>query len=159
MTDTATPVLLPSAGRYRIDPARPTIIVKVRHLFGLATVTATFALREADVTVGNTEAATVVHAVIDAASFASGNSERDRDIVSPKSLDTVANPHIAVEIRSVKPSDGSWTGLATITAHDAPDLNLKASARIDRYADGITAGKGMAGWWVTVTITATGTRQ
>ncbi len=157
MTATATPIVLPSVGRYRIDPARTTVAVKATHLFGLGTVTATFALREADVTVGDTGTAPTVHAVIDAGSFASGNSKRDGDIRSPTFLDTAANPDITGEIRSVKRSKGRWTGVTTITAHGVPqpvevtldhveqrgaDLNLKGSARIDRYAHGITAAKG-----------------
>jgi polyisoprenoid-binding protein YceI len=109
MTVTAASIVLPSAGRYRIDPARTTIAVKVRHLFGLGTVSATFALREAEVAVGESATATTVHAVVDAASFASGNSKRDGDIRSPKFLDADAHPDITVEIRSAQLSEESWT--------------------------------------------------
>lgn len=157
MTATATPIVLPSAGRYRSDPARTTVAVKATHLVGLGAVTATFALRDADVTVGETDTATTVHAVSDAGSVASDTSTREGDIRSPTFLDTAATPDIPVEIRSVTRSTGRWTGVATITAHGVPqpvegtldhvaqrgaDLTLKGSARIDRYAHGITAAKG-----------------
>ena len=155
MTAIATPIVLPSAGRYRSDPARTTVAVKVTHLVGLGAVTATCALRDADVTVGETDTATTVHA----GSVASGTSTREGDIRAPTFLDTAATPAIPVEIRAVTRSTGKWTGGAPITAHGVPppvagtlahvaqrgtDLTLKGSARIDRDAHGITAAKGKA---------------
>ena len=173
-SDTA-PVTIPPAGAYRIDPARTTISLASTHMFGTGKVAATFALREATLTVGDPATATTLHAVIDAASFASDNSTRDQHVQRPNMLHSAKFPDITVDAQSAtRASDGTWTAPATITARGsaAPatltlgsleetgtgEVVLRASVRVDRYAHGITARKGLAGRWMDLTITATAVR-
>ncbi len=168
------PVTGPAAGSYRVDPERTTISLATRHMFGTGKVTATFALREATLTVGEPATATTLHAVIDAASFASGNPTRDSHVRQPKFLHVTEFPDITVDARSAAQDGGTWVVPATITARgvaapatitlDATDttgagaVTLRASVRVDRYAHGMTAAKGMAGRWMDLTITASATR-
>jgi polyisoprenoid-binding protein YceI len=168
------PVTAPAAGSYRIDPERTTISLATRHMFGTGKVKATFALREATLTVGEPATDSTLHAVIDAASFASGNPTRDGHIRQPKFLHAAQFPDITVDARSAALADGKWVAPATISARGvtAPatltldaaetagtgEVTLRASVRVDRYAHGITASKGMAGRWMDLTISATATR-
>jgi|HubBroStandDraft_5_1064220.scaffolds.fasta_scaffold13460_3 polyisoprenoid-binding protein YceI len=167
-------VTAPAAGTYRIDPERTTITLASRHMFGTGRVAATFALREATLTVGEPATASTLHAVIDAASFASSNSTRDSHVQQPKFLHVSEFPDIVVDAQSAAQAGGTWVAPATITARGvtAPatitleaaeatgtgELTLRGSVRVDRYAHGMTKAKGLAGRWMDLTITATGTR-
>jgi polyisoprenoid-binding protein YceI len=168
------PVTAPAAGSYRIDPERTTISLATRHMYGTGKVAATFTLREATLTVGEPATATTLHAVIDAASFASDNPTRDSHVRLPKFLHVAEFPDITVEASSAAPADGTWVAPATITARgvSAPatitldaveaagtgEITLRGSVRVDRYAHGMTKAKGLAGRWMNLTITATGSR-
>lgn len=174
MSSTApVPVQTPVAGRYRLDPARSTVGFTTRHLFGLGGVTGTFAIREAELVVGDPVTTTTLSAVLDAASFATDNSRRDEHVVAPKFLDAAAHPDITVTGTGLHSRDGRWVATGTVVAHGvaAPlelvvdsiheadgELTVRATTRIDRYAHGITAGKGLAGRWLQVTLDATATR-
>lgn len=166
-TTNNTPI--PEAGRYRLDPARSTVRFHTRHLFGLAGVSGTVKLREADLSVGEPLTASTLHAVLDAASFDTGNPKRDADVRSARYLDASTYPDIVFDGHSVSQQDGKWVAAGTVTAHgvaapvdltldevhDNPDeLTLRASTRIDRYAHQVTAGKGMAARWLTIELTA-----
>jgi polyisoprenoid-binding protein YceI len=164
--------LTPAApvGHYRIDPSQTTVRFSTRHLFGLGAVTGTVKVREADFRVTEPLSATV-HAVLDAASFDTGNPRRDRDVRSARYLDVTAYPDIIYSSHQVLLHEGKWVAVGTVTAHGvaAPvdltldelrhgengKLILRASAKIDRYAHGVTAGKGLAARWLTVEVTAT----
>jgi len=167
-------VTAPAAGIYRIDPERTTIRLASRHMFGTGKVTATFALREATLTVGDPATASRLHAVIDAASFASSNPTRDSHVRQPKFLHVTDFPDIIVDAESAAQAGGTWVAPATITARGvtAPatitleeaettgsdEVTLRGSVRVDRYAHGMTKAKGLAGRWMDLTITATATR-
>jgi len=171
-SSSAAPVRPPAAGRYRIDPGRTTVSFTGRHMFGLGGVSGTFRLRDAELVIGDPLTATTLHAVLDAASFDTGNPKRDTDVRSPKYLGSAAHPDITFAAREVSQRDGSWVATGTVTAHGtaAPvelildelddaggTLTLRAHARIDRYAHGITAGKGLAGRRLNVSIDAAAT--
>ena len=82
-----------------------------------------------------------------------------------------AYPDIIYSSHQVRLHEGKWVAVGTVTAHGvaAPvdltldelrhgengKLILRASAKIDRYAHGVTAGKGLAARWLTVEVTAT----
>jgi polyisoprenoid-binding protein YceI len=165
---------VPAAGTYRIDPERTTISLATKHMFGTGSVAATFALREATLTVGEPATASSIHAVIDAASFTSDNPTRDSHVRKPMFLHVAKFPDITVDAESAAQVDGSWVAPATITArggtapatitldsvetNDSGEVTLRGSVRVDRYAHGITARKGLAGRWMDLTISATGTR-
>jgi polyisoprenoid-binding protein YceI len=111
-----------------------------------------------------------VHAVVDAASFDTGNLRRDTDVRSAKYLDVTAYPEITFDSEQVRLHEGRWMAVGTVTAHgvaapadltleelrhsDDGELIVRASAKIDRYAHKVTAGKGLAARWLTVEITA-----
>ncbi len=177
MTSATTPVPIPTpaAGHYRIDPVRSTVSFTTRHMFGLGGVTGTFAIREAELVVGDPVTSTTLSAVIDAASFESGKAKRDADVASPKLLDTATFPDITVTGTGLSQRDGRWVANGTVFAHgvsaplelvldsiqddQAGELVLRATTRIDRYAHGVTAAKGMAGRWLDVTLDAFATRS
>lgn len=173
---TATALTSPfSIGRYRIDPARTTVRLLTRHLFGLGAVSGTVRLREADVTVGESLAAAEVHAVLDATSFDSGNPKRDSEVRSAKYLDVATYPDINFDAQEVRQHEGRWVASGTVAAHgiaapadltleelhhgDGGELIVRASATIDRYAHQVTAGKGLAARRLTIEITATLIRE
>jgi polyisoprenoid-binding protein YceI len=168
ITDT-TLAPTPAVGHYRIDPVRTAVRFSTRHLFGLGAVTGTVRLREADFSVTEPLSATV-HAVVDAASFDTGNPRRDTDVQSAKYLDVTAYPDVTFDSQQVRLQEAKWVAVGIVTAHgvpaaidltldelrhgDAGELILRASAKIDRYAHQVTAGKGLAARWLTVEITA-----
>jgi polyisoprenoid-binding protein YceI len=173
ITDT-TRAPTPAVGHYRIDPVRTTVRFSTRHLFGLGAVSGTVRLREADFSVTEPLSATV-HAVLDAASFDTGNRRRDADVRSAKYLDVTAYPDITFKSQEIRLQAGDWVAVGTVTAHgvaapvdltldklrrdDDEELILRASAKIDRYAHQVTAGKGLAARWLTVEITAIARRD
>jgi len=173
ITDT-TLAPAPAVGHYRIDPVRTTVRFSTRHLFGLGAVSGMVRLREADFSVTKPLSATV-HAVVDAASFDTGNPRRDRDVRSANYLDVTAYPDIAFSSQQVRLHEGKWVAVGTVTAHgvaapvdltlnelrhsDDGRLTLRASAKIDRYAHQVTAGKGLAARWLTVEVTAIARRD
>jgi polyisoprenoid-binding protein YceI len=160
----------PPAGRYRIDPARTAVRFTARHMFGLGRVTGTFSVREAELIVGNPATATSLNAVLDATSFETGSAKRDADVRSAKYLDADTYPDINFTCPGVRQCDGKWIATGTITAAGisapaevtlesfddemAGEVTLRASARVDRYAHKVTAGKGLVGRWLTFDITA-----
>jgi polyisoprenoid-binding protein YceI len=84
MTDTtpAAAVQIPAAGIYQLDPAASTVTFATRHMFGLAPVKGTFRLVSGQITIADPVTSSTVSAVIDAASFATGNPQRDKDVKS-----------------------------------------------------------------------------
>jgi polyisoprenoid-binding protein YceI len=168
------PERIPAAGYYRLDPLRTEVRFTTRHLFGLGKVTGTVTVRDAEFSIGEPTSETTVAAVLDAASFDTGSVKRDSEVHSAKYLDTAAFPDIVFTCTLVEQSEGNWVALGVVTAHGvtAPvdvivyqfnttlggELALHATAKIDRYAHGVTAGKGLAGRWLDIDITAVATR-
>lgn len=149
-TSTAAAALKP--GTYRIDTVRSTVRFTARGMFGLVPVAGTFQLRHGSVTVAPDLADSSVTAVIDAGSVNTANERRDKDLRSARFLDTTRYPEIAFAGDTVR--DGEVTGV--LRAHGesrrialAPSAEVTAGAchftatiRIDRYAFGLTGGKG-----------------
>lgn len=169
-----TRVVPPPPGTYAIDVSRSTVAFTARHLFGLGGVAGSFALREASVTIGDPESASTFSAVIDARSFTSGSARRDSEVLSPKYLDAAAHPDIVVSGTSASLQGDDWLVRGSVRAHgvDAPlelavdrlevrdgVLVMHGTATIDRYAHGVTAGKGLAGRHLKVTIEAVAEAQ
>src|SRR6266851_8271011 len=75
---TAT-VQIPATGTYRIDPSGSSVSFTTRHLFGLGVVRGTFGVLSGEVTIADPVTASTARAVIDAASFSSGHTQRDKD--------------------------------------------------------------------------------
>ena len=94
MTDAthAAAVQIPAAGIYQLDPAASTVTFATRHMFGLAPVKGTFRLVSGQITIADPVTSSTVSAVIDAASFATGNPQRDKDVKSARFLHVRDHP-------------------------------------------------------------------
>lgn len=155
----------PEPGRYEIDTSCSAVTFRTRHLFGLAPVRGRFAIRAGTIDVGEPLARSSAFVQIDAASFRTGNGQRDDQVHSERLLDTERYPVITFRSESV---DGlALTGTLTVrnvtmpvtlsieqTAARARWFNARASTRIDRNEFGVTAYRGMAGRYLDMTIEA-----
>ncbi|MCW2495745.1 YceI family protein [Jatrophihabitans sp.] len=164
----------PAAGYYRIDPLRTEVRFTTRHLFGLGGVSGTVQLRDAEFSIGDPISESTVAAVLDASSFDSGLAARNKEVRSSRYLDTSRYPDILFTCTLIDQSDGKWVAVGVVTAHGVTEpvdltldqftttlddeLALHATARVDRYAHGITFGRGLAGRWLDIGITAIATR-
>lgn len=171
---TSLPVRTPAAGRYLVDPARSTVSFTTRHMFGLGGVAGTFRIREAELVVGDPVTTSTLHAVLDATSFETGTPKRDAHVNAAKFLDTATFPDITATGAGLSQRDGRWVATGTVFAHgvaapfelvldrivddEAGELELRATTRIDRYAHGVTAAKGLASRWLDITLDAVATR-
>jgi len=169
MTSISTAPTLPTTGNYRIDPARTTLAFTIKHMFGFGTVHGTIAVHSGELRAGASPADLRVEAVLDVTSFASGNAKRDKDVASAKFLDATASPQMLFRATGAQAVDGAWqlAGTLTVKGVDGPvdlrvdrvdvagaQVTMHASADIDRYAMGVTQGKGMVGRRLQVDLTA-----
>ena len=84
----------PRPGRYEIDTSCSAVTFRTRHLFGLAPVRGSFAIRAGTVDVAEPLADSSIYAEIDAASFRTGNGQRDVSVRSARLLDADQYPVI-----------------------------------------------------------------
>jgi polyisoprenoid-binding protein YceI len=170
----SAPEPLPAPGRYRIEPLLTEVRFRTRRLFGLGSVRGNVSVNEGDINIGAPLGETTVNVVLDASSFSSGSHRRDSEVCSAKFLDAATFPEIVFTSSLVDQSDGDWVAVGVLTAHgtSAPvdvvvsqintplggGLAVHASAKIDRYAHGITSARGMAGRWLAIDITAVATQ-
>jgi polyisoprenoid-binding protein YceI len=146
----------PRLGRYEIDTGRSTIAFRSRHLFGLAPVRGTFAVRAGIVDIGEPLTDSRVRAEIETASFHTGHGRRDTDVRSARFLDAAHHPVMTFVSTGL---DGT-TLSGTLTVGDvarpvslaiewcdvSPEaFTARATTRIDRTAFGVTAARGLAG--------------
>jgi polyisoprenoid-binding protein YceI len=160
---------LPAPGDYRLDPADSTIRARARAMFGLLPVTGTFQLRSGTVRIAPDLAGCTAAAVIDAGSYASGNTTRDADVTSPTLLDAGRFPDISFTGAGARAEQDGWVLDGSVTAHGvtrAVPLQVtearaeggtawfRAEAQVDRTWFGVTKKKGMVGREVTLSIEA-----
>ena len=150
----------PTPGRYAIDVPRSGITFTTKHMFGLGTVRGSFRLRGGTVALAEPLTGTRVEAVADAASFETGNKNRDRQVLSKALLDTEHYPDIAFSATAAELDEaGAWALHGQLTAHgvgapvtftvtraevDGDEIVVEAAATVDRYAHGVTGLKGLA---------------
>jgi polyisoprenoid-binding protein YceI len=165
-----TAIEAPALGAYRIDAAESTISFATRHLFGLAPVRGTFALREGIVHVAEPVETSMVRAVIAADSIDTGLAARDNTVRSKHYLDVGQHPDITFVANGIG-HDQVLRGKLTVRHRTEPldvridevrvldnRLQLRASALVDRHAWGVTAGKGMTGRRLRFTLSLVATR-
>ncbi len=136
-------------------------------MFGLGPVHGTFAIDHGEIVIAEPVTGSTAEAVILAGSFSTGNRRRDADVRSAKYLDTDAHPQIVFRSQRVEQSGDGWTlhGDLSVRGQAQPVSVVISSARgtddgaafeattaIDRYAFGITKGKGMTGRRLTLTL-------
>jgi polyisoprenoid-binding protein YceI len=161
---------IPQTGRYQIDIDRSTVTFKGRHLFGLAPVRGTFALRQGVIDVTDPVADSSVQVEIDTASFHTGNRQRDRDVRSARFLDTGRHPSMrfiselldrsgrrpvltgTLLVRDVARPVSLTIEQSTVHRGRPPSFTTRATARIDRTEFGLTAARGMAGRYFGVSL-------
>jgi polyisoprenoid-binding protein YceI len=163
------PDTAPLPGSYALDPERTTIRADVKAMFGLMTVRGTFRLRAGQVGIAADPVGCGVEAVIEAASYASGNAARDADVVSASLLDARGYPEVSFTGRGARRDGNEWVVNGSVTAHgtaqpvevrvtdarmDAGAARFRATARLDRATFGITRKKGLVGRTVNLTIDA-----
>ncbi|HKT02599.1 MAG TPA: YceI family protein [Rugosimonospora sp.] len=149
---------IPVAGTYELDPAHKRVGFVVRHLM-VSKVRGGFGDATATITVGEDPYQSSVTATIQAASFNSGQEQRDGHVKSPDFLDAEKFPTLEYRSTGVKSIDGSdilLTGELTIKGVTQPvDLKVElegvgrspygfdlfgfsATTEIDREAFGLT---------------------
>ncbi|MEU6621603.1 YceI family protein [Streptomyces litmocidini] len=100
----------PKPGQYAIDGPRSEITFTTTHMFGLGTVRGSFRLQGGTVSLVEPLTGSRVHAVADAASFHTGNNNRDRQVLSKALLDTATYPDIVfTTIGAELDEAGTWT--------------------------------------------------
>ena len=172
MTTTTTDdsVQVPRIGRYAIDSRGSTIAFRSRHLFGLAPVRGTMAVRGGLVEVADPITDSSVQVEIDTTSFHTGSRHRDRDVRSARFLDAARYPSMRFTSQRLDRSDGRWRLTGTLLVRDVArpvSLTIErstvqpgtpnsfvvcANTRIDRTDFGLTAFRGMAGRHLDVSL-------
>jgi len=156
---------IPQLGRYQIEPASSAVRFATRHMFGLAPVRGTFAVRAGTVDVTGPLTASRISADIDAASFRTGNAQRDASVRSARFLD--ADQYPAISFSSTGVSGHMLAGTVTVRDVTRPvdllvelsdvsarSFTARATVRIDRTEFGVTAQRGLAGRYLDLSVEA-----
>jgi polyisoprenoid-binding protein YceI len=162
-----------AVGTYTIDPARSVIRFATKAMFGLIPVRGTFAVGGGTVSVASPAGDSTAEAVVLAASFDSGVVKRDDHVRSADFLDASTHPQLAFRGEGFEPAGTGGTLHGNLTVRDVTRpvtlavetvsgedtvLTARATTTIDRYAFGLTAGKGMTGRRLQLTIEIVATR-
>jgi polyisoprenoid-binding protein YceI len=160
----------PPLGHYDIDASRSQVTFRTRHMFGLGPVRGTFAVRSGSVDIAEPLADAAVHAEIDAASFSTGNAQRDQTVRSARFLDAGRFPVISFRSCGDLSADGGTMGGTmggTLTVRDVSrpvslaigavttdgrSFTASATVRVDRTEFGLTAMRGLAGRYLDLTV-------
>jgi polyisoprenoid-binding protein YceI len=154
---------VPEPGRYAIDTSCSAVTFRTRHLFGLAPVRGSFAVRAGTIHVTEPLAFSSIHAEIDPASFRTGNGQRDSNVRSARLLDVDRYPVItfrsegldglalrgALTVRNVTMPVGLSIEQSAVTPRS---FNVNASTRIDRTEFGVTGYRGLAARYLDMTV-------
>jgi polyisoprenoid-binding protein YceI len=154
---------IPESGQYEIDVDRSTVRFSTRHLFGVATVRGSLAIRSGSVTISEPPASSRVYAELEAASFRTGNGQRDASVRSRRFLAAGTHPVIifAADAVAGQMITGTLTvqgqsdqvSLAVTSLEGTPQsFTVRATTRIDRTAFGITAAPGLAARYLDVVV-------
>ena len=139
-------------GTWRLDPERTAITATVKKL-GFYGVAATMTLTEGTIEIDDDQRVTS-GVTIDASSYTSKSSMRDRHVRGAKFLDADTHPEINFETDVVEAGADGWTATGTIALKgstspmefevrhvnvDGPTARFRAHAEIDRRAVGVDA--------------------
>jgi polyisoprenoid-binding protein YceI len=157
----------PQLGRYDIDPSQSAVTFATRHLFGLAPVRGTFAIRGGTVDITEPVTGSVIAAEIDTASFRTASGQRDRSVLSPRFLNPARYPVMIFKSERLDVQGQVLTGTLTVggtsrpvslsIVHYAPSagsFTARATTRIDRTEYGVTAARGLAGRYLDICVEA-----
>jgi polyisoprenoid-binding protein YceI len=154
---TAATAAAPQPGRYAIDLAHSCVTFRTRHLFGLAPVRGTFAIRCGVADISDPLTGSSICAEIDASSFRTGSTARDRSVLSARFLDPTRYPAITFQSEEIEPGRKMLTGTLTVRDTTMPvtlaittcevsrgSFTVRARTKIARTQFGITAARGLA---------------
>jgi polyisoprenoid-binding protein YceI len=145
-----------AAGTYAIDTAASSVTFEARHIFGLAPVQCSFAIRDGSIRIAADPVESTVDATLDAGSFATDKPKRDKDVRSKRFLDVATYPDItfAGTIRGTD-ADGGWQLVGNLRVRDttspvafrvtdivpgaASGFRATATATVDRVTAGVRA--------------------
>ena len=155
----------PRLGHYEIDASQSRVTFRTRHMFGLGPVRGTFAIRSGSADVAEPLADSAIHAEIDAASFSTGNEQRDRNVLSARFLDAARFPVISFRDGLVCADGRTIRGTLTVREVCRPvslsigqvtvagaSFTASATVRVDRTEFGLTAMPGLAGRYLDLTV-------
>ena len=163
-TQPAQAARAPRLGHYDIDARHSAITFRTRHLFGLAPVRGGFTIISGTVDVAEPLAGSRIHAEVDAASFRTGNGQRDAAVRSGGLLDVARHPVITFDADHL---DGTvLAGVLAVRGVTRPvslavdsvdptasgSFTARARVRIDRTEFGITARRGLAGRYLELSV-------
>jgi polyisoprenoid-binding protein YceI len=158
------------AGLWKAVPGRTRAGFEVRKL-GLIRVRGEFTVHHGGAELAADGRPLSALAVLDAASFVTGNARRDADVVGRRFLDAARHPLLTYRADRIEPVDGGgWLvrGHLAVRERRAPlDLTVSAASGagpdevtvtcrglLDRRATGLPAPRWLIGRWITVEVTA-----
>jgi polyisoprenoid-binding protein YceI len=157
----------PVTGDFAVDPGASGVEFATRHLFGLGAVNGTFAISEGRIELREPAGTSRVTLTVPADSFDTGHAQRDGHVKGAGLLDVAKFPVITFISDRITPRDGAARVEGTLTAHGVHQtvpvevgsvsvvdgrLLVEATARVDRYAFGVTGKRGMAGRYLQLTF-------
>jgi polyisoprenoid-binding protein YceI len=157
-------------GTYRLDPAKSQVHYTGKHMFGLGTVHATFTIHGGELRVCEPLTTSTATVTVDAASFNSANTKRDKDVRSAGLLDIANYPDITFASDGVQQNGDTLLVTGTVSAHsytvgvdlridritdEGTGIRLHGRAEhLDRTAFGITGSRGMVGRYLDLELDA-----
>ena len=174
MTSTSSPIAMPPAGTYRLDPVVSRLKFTTRHLFGMAKVTGSFTFGAGTITIAEPVTGSTAQATVTVAGFRTNSGKRDRQVKSAGWLNAAQYPTMSFASQQAALSAGVWTlrGMLSVRGMPAPielavtgvhvdgsTLTLHAKSRVDRYAFGVTKHKGMAGRFLDLDVQVVAVRS
>lgn len=106
---------VPTSGKYEIDPAHSSARFQVRHM-GLSKVRGGFDSFSGAIIIDEDPTKSSVDVSLDAASFSTGNEDRDNHIKSPDFLDVENHPALTFRSTSVAQDGDAWNVEGELTA-------------------------------------------
>ncbi len=158
MTTAIRPDVRP--GTYRIDPTRSAVRFTASHVFGLKPVDGTLSVRSGTLVVADTMERSTVSVALAADSFTTDDAKRDKDVRSKRFLDAAVYPQIGFRSTGVARTATGWQLTGVLSARggsgevvlDLIDVaptddgyRFTATARVDRVAVGVGAGRAIVG--------------
>src|SRR5690349_887214 len=161
----------PPLGHYEIDASQSQVTFRTRHMFGLGPVRGTFAIRSGSVDIAEPLADSAIQAEIDAASFRTGNDQRDQSVLSARFLNAARFGVISFQDGQVGADGKTIRGTLTVRdvarpvslfigqlTADGQSFTATATVRVDRTEFGVTAMPGLAGRYLDLTAEVRCTR-
>ena len=167
MTNTLIEIL---PGTYTIDAARSSASFAAYHTIGKKPVRGEMPIRSGTVTVADEPRRSMVSAELDASGWRTDNPRRDKDVRGKRFLDTDRHPVIGFRSTRVAGNGQSWrvVGVLSVRGGSAeielaitgvePTVDgcrITATARVDRVAAGVTAGRALIARHLDVELTVT----